>query len=186
MTHQVNGNPMERSGLMKKHLIVFKLKKKVFCKEYIWDWTCCLQLVFENYSNENAIDTDEDDSGLEELDKEIDETGEIFDINTFLSLFPCSLKVQFSLSVLPKLKEKVFPKKILLIHLDTISKSIQYFQELYLKLVHWRNTRVNKFLTIATRIVMTPDEIYETYVDFNGYPELDINTYNMLIRKANC
>ena len=33
---------------------------------------------------------------------------------------------------------------------------------------------------------MTPDEIYETYVDFNGYPELDINTYNMLIRKATC
>ena len=27
---------------------------------------------------------------------------------------------------------------------------------------------------------MTPDEIYDTYVDFNDNLELDINTYNML------
>ena len=32
---------------------------------------------------------------------------------------------------------------------------------------------------------MTPDEIYDTYVDFNDDLELDINIYNMLIRKAN-
>ena len=32
---------------------------------------------------------------------------------------------------------------------------------------------------------MTPDDIYNTYVDFKDYPELDINNYNMLIRKAN-
>ena len=33
---------------------------------------------------------------------------------------------------------------------------------------------------------MTADEIYDTYVDFNDYPELDINKYNMSIRKASC
>ena len=27
---------------------------------------------------------------------------------------------------------------------------------------------------------MTPDEIYDTYVDFNDNLELDINAYNML------
>ena len=32
---------------------------------------------------------------------------------------------------------------------------------------------------------MTPDEIYDTYVDFNDALEVDI-TYNMLIRKASC
>ena len=31
---------------------------------------------------------------------------------------------------------------------------------------------------------MTPNEIYDTYVDFNDNLELDINAYNMLIRKA--
>ena len=33
---------------------------------------------------------------------------------------------------------------------------------------------------------MTPDEIYDTYVAFNDDLELDINIYNMLIRKASC
>ena len=33
---------------------------------------------------------------------------------------------------------------------------------------------------------MTPDEIYDTYVDFNDDLELDINTYNMMIRKVIC
>ena len=33
---------------------------------------------------------------------------------------------------------------------------------------------------------MTPDEIYDTYIDFNADLELDINTYNMLVRKASC
>ena len=37
MTRQVDGNPMEITGCMKQHLIVFKFKKKVFCKEYICD-----------------------------------------------------------------------------------------------------------------------------------------------------
>ena len=39
------------------------------------------------------------------------------------------------------------------------------------------------FSTIQTRFVMTPDEIYHTYVDFNEDLELDINTYNI---KAGC
>ena len=57
-------------------------KKNVFCKEYIYDCTCCLQFDFENCSNENAIDNDHDDADLGELDKEIDPTEQIFDIIT--------------------------------------------------------------------------------------------------------
>ena len=33
---------------------------------------------------------------------------------------------------------------------------------------------------------MTLDEIYNIYADLNDNLELDINTYNMLIRKAGC
>ena len=33
---------------------------------------------------------------------------------------------------------------------------------------------------------MTLDEIYNIYADLNDSLELDINTYNMLIRKASC
>ena len=39
MTRQVEDNPLEITGCMKQHLNVFKLKKKVFCKEYICDCT---------------------------------------------------------------------------------------------------------------------------------------------------
>ena len=90
MTHHVDGNPMEITGCMKPHLIVFKFKKNVFCKEYICDCTYCQQFDFKNYSNENAVDNDEDDADLEELDKKNDQTEQIFDFVTvpsFVFLF---------------------------------------------------------------------------------------------------
>ena len=51
-----------------------------------------------------------------------------------------------------------------------------YFQGLYLKAVRSINSRVKKFSTIPTRIVMTIDNIY---VDFNDDLELDINTSSL-------
>ena len=50
-----------------------------------------------------------------------------------------------------------------------------YFQGLYFIAVRSRNSRVKEFSTIPTRIVMTPDEIYNTYVDFNEDLDFDIN-----------
>ena len=65
-----------------------------------------------------------------------------------------------------------------------VSKGDRYFQGLYLKLVRSRDVRVKKFATLPTTIVVTPDKIYDTYVDLNENLELDCNVYNMLIRKA--
>ena len=42
MTRQVDGNAMEITGCMEQHLIVFKPKEKVVCKEHLCDCTCCL------------------------------------------------------------------------------------------------------------------------------------------------
>ena len=39
---------------------------------------------------------------------------------------------------------------------------------------------------LPTRIVITPDDIYDTYVDFNDDLELDIYVHNLLVRKASC
>ena len=75
MTHQVDGNPMEITGCMKQHLIVFKPKK-----------------------NENAVDNGEDDADLEEFDEEIDQTEQIFNFTTvpsFVSLFSRSMLEPF-------------------------------------------------------------------------------------------
>ena len=47
--------------------------------------------------------------------------------------------------------------------------------------------KVNRtIVTLPTRTVITPDDIYDTYVDFNDDLELDIYVYNLLIRKASC
>ena len=60
-----------------------------------------------------------------------------------------------------------------------VPKGEIYSQRLYLKLFLSRNAKVKRFSTPLTRIVITPDEIYETYVDFNDDLELDIYVYNM-------
>ena len=65
-------------------------------------------------------------------------------------------------------------------------ESMRYFQGFYLKAVHSRNSRIKKFSTIPTRIVMRSDEIYDIYVGFKDDLGLDIYTYNMMIRKASC
>ena len=103
-------------------------------------------------------------------------------------LFPCFLEVWLSCSISYKLQEKVLPKKTFLIHTETVSwKECGISKQgLYLKAVCLRNCRVNKCLTILTRIVMTPDGIYDTYVHFNDDLGLDIDTYNLLIWKVNC
>ena len=56
----------------------------------------------------------------------------------------------------------------------------------YLKLVRSRNPKIKQFSTLPTRIVIAPDEIYDTYVGLNDDLELDTDTYKMLIRKASC
>ena len=67
-----------------------------------------------------------------------------------------------------------------------LAKGDRYFQGLYLKLLRSRNAKVKRLSTLPTRMVITPDEIYNTYVDFKDDLELDIYVYNILIRKALC
>ena len=65
-------------------------------------------------------------------------------------------------------------------------KGMLYVQGFYLKAVRSISSRVKKFLAIPTWIIMTPDEIYNTYVDFNDNLELDVNTFNTFISKTRC
>ena len=47
--------------------------------------------------------------------------------------------------------------------------------------------KVNRtIITLPTKTVLTPDDIYDIYVDFNDDLELDTYIYNLLIRKASC
>ena len=66
-------------------------------------------------------------------------------------------------------------------HFD--AKGGRDFQGLYFKLVCSRNGKVKRFWLVI-RIIIIPDEIYDTYVDFNDDLELDIYVYNVLIWKT--
>ena len=156
---------------------MFSSSRKVFCKEYICDCTCCLQFDFENCSNENAVDNDEDNADFGELDEEIDQTKQIFNFITVPSLV--SLFSESTIELLSFVQITgigVAEEDISDPHGHFVLKGRLYFQGLYLKAVLSRYTRVKKFLMIQTRIVMTSDEIYDTYVDFNNDPELHNNT----------
>ena len=60
-------------------------------------------------------------------------------------------------------------------------EAIAYFQGLFLKLVQSTNANVKRFSTLPTKIILTPDETYDSYVDFNEHLELDTRVYNLLI-----
>ena len=146
-----------------------------------------LQFDFENCSNENAVANDDDNADLEDLDEKFDQTEQIFNfitIPSFVSLFSeCTIEL---LSFVQITGKGVVEEDTSNPYGHFVSKSMWHFQGVCLKAVRSRNTRVKKFLTMSSRILMTPEAIYDTYVNFNDYPELYINTCNMLIRKASC
>ena len=55
LARQNAGNPIELPSCMKQHLIIFKPKEQIFCKEYLCDCNSCLQFNFENCINEDAV-----------------------------------------------------------------------------------------------------------------------------------
>ena len=58
------------------------------------------------------------------------------------------------------------------------------FQGLYLKLLFSKDAKIKWFSTLTTGIVITPDETYGIYIDFDNDLEWDIYVYNMSVRKA--
>ena len=65
-----------------------------------------------------------------------------------------------------------------------LAKGECYFQGYYLKLCRSQNIKVKKFTILPAKIAVTPNEVYDTYVDINDDLEIDCNIYNMLIAKA--
>ena len=59
-----------------------------------------------------------------------------------------------------------------------------YFQGYSLKLCRSKDIKVKKITILPAKIAVTPDEVYDTYVDINVDLEIDCNIYNMLIAKA--
>ena len=130
---------------MKEHVIILKSRKNVFCKEYLSDCTFCLQFDFEDCSNENAVDSGEDDADLEEFDKEIDQTEQIFDFvidPSIVSLFSGSTTEPL---YFVQITRKGVGEENISDPYEHCLQSMPYFQELCLKAVRSRNSSAKKF-----------------------------------------
>ena len=94
-------------------------------------------------------------------------------------LFLCILEVPSNHSIVQVTRNGIVEEEIFDPCCHFVPKGERYFQRLYLKLFRSRNAKVKRFSKPPTRIVITPDETYDTYVDFSDYLELDIYVYNM-------
>ena len=62
-----------------------------------------------------------------------------------------------------------------------VAKAERYFQGYYLKLCRSKDIQAKKNTILPAKMVVTPDEVYDTYFDINNDLETDCN---MLIAKA--
>ena len=62
-----------------------------------------------------------------------------------------------------------------------VAKGERYFQGYYLKLCRSKDIKAKKNTILLAKMVVTPDEVYDTYFDINDDLETDCN---MLIAKA--
>ena len=68
---------------------------------------------------------------------------------------------------------------------DFISAGEMFFEGFYLKMARSKNVGKKKYQTLPTEIVFSPDEVFDTYIEFSEDLYLDINIHNSLLQKAN-
>ena len=178
---------------MKQNLMVFTKNEPVLCKEYLCSSSSCLEFIFKECLGDEAplcselscLDYYGDDEDV------VNKTEQIFDftaVPSFVSLFsgrqnePCTLH---------KLQKKVPLKKISLIHLvtcgtkGTIGTSGKFFKGYYLKQCRSKQISQKKSQISSTPIVFASHEFFDTYVDITNNLYLDVQSFKLLIQKAN-
>ena len=60
----------------------------------------------------------------------------------------------------------------------------RYFKGYYLKSIRSRSISFKQLQVLPTSIVLSPDEIYDTYVDIDERIQLGINVYDILLQNA--
>lgn len=180
--------PMEIKNCMKQHMMVFEAGKKVVLKEYLCDCGPCLRFEFEHCEkDEQQVDSDEvlDEEYFDDEDFEENRDEQIFDfveIPSFVSLFTgVHAEPLYFLKVTDK---GIANAKLSDAYGHIILPGTRYFKGNYLKSVRSKNISFKQFEILPTLIVLTPEEIYDTYVDINEKMQLDMNVYNTLLQKA--
>ena len=65
-----------------------------------------------------------------------------------------------------------------------VRPGLRYFKRNYLKPVRSRNKSSKKFDILPMSLIITPDEVYDTYVEIDKNILLDVTTYSSLIQKG--
>ena len=177
---------------MRQNLMVFTPNDPVFCGEYLCSCNLCLQFKFTEclqkntplYSDIPYNDDfgDFDDNKDEEVDR-IEQTFNFVDVPSFVSLFSGSPNEPL---YFVKVTEKGTASEN---HSDLyghfISTGENFLKGFYLKLVRSRNASKKKYQLLPNEVVFSPDEVFDTYVEFSDDLHIDSITYNILIQKAN-
>ena len=61
---------------------------------------------------------------------------------------------------------------------------LRYFNGNYLKPFRSQNISFKKFDVLPMSVIITPEEVYDTYVEIHKNMLLDVKIYNSLIQKA--
>jgi hypothetical protein len=186
---------IDLANSMKQHMIVFIPHGEISYKEYLCDCTSCLQFRFSDcFHDQNTSEvaspmdefTSNDDNEDDVDDQYIDRSQQMFN---FVDV-PSCISLIGGNAVEPlyfvKLIEKVVAEEIISDPYNHfICKGERYFKGQYLKLTRSRNLNYYKlFQVLPTYVVISPDEIYNTYIDINDNMQLNVNVYNALVRKA--
>ena len=119
----------------------------------------------------------------EELEGDRDE--QIFDFVEILSFVTLLTGVNTEPLYFLKITEKEISDRTIM---DTCSHAVRpglrYFKRNYLKPVRSRNKSSKKFDILPMSLIITPDEVYDTYVEIDKNILLDVTTYSSLIQKG--
>ena len=177
---------------MKQHLIVFTPTDGIFLKEYLCSCSSCLQFNFKECTKEslpNDVSLTDDVESYDESDDGddgIDKTEQIFnfvDVPSFISLFSSSPNEP---PYFVKIVEKVTASEDINDRYGHfISAGEMFFKGFYLKMARSKNVGKKMYQILPTEIVFSPDEVFDTYIEFSEDLYLDINIHNSLLQKAN-
>ena len=181
-------DPLEIKDCMKQHLFIFEKGKYILLKEYLCDCNHCFNFKFEcceesKYEGSSEVITDDDLFADE--DEELNKEEQIFDFVEVPSYVTLFTGVNTEPLYFLKVKEKgVSDGTITDTWGHVVLPGARYFKGNYLKPVRSRNMSFKKFDILPLDVVITPEEIFDTYVDINENMLLGINLYNSLIQKA--
>ena len=171
-------------------MMVFETGKNVILKKYLCECDPCWRFEFGKCENKNSEadlkgPSEDKEEYLDDEEFEGNRDEQIFDFVETLSSVTLFTGVNAETLYFLKITEKGISGGTLT---DTwghvVLPGLRYFKGKYLKPVRSRNISFKKFDILPMSVIITPDEVYDTYVEIDQNMLSDVKIYNSLIQKA--